>query len=137
MNGDTMFDLIDDPTYTHANVTISTDTRILKNGEPRTTGQWAVYVNGKRLHPGIPTYGDAGVVRDLYVNGTPSDDPRWQWYGGKQPSPRSDDVRRARAEVIVAESGCDFYTAWDRANYEWHHNLLDPHQVVRDSGVTT
>jgi hypothetical protein len=138
METHTMFDLIDSPRYDTENVTISTDTRYTKRGEPRSTNRWAVYVNGRKLHGDLPTSSQAGWVRDMYVEGVPSTDPRWGLtFGdtGKQPSPRSDDMRRARADIIAAESGCTATEAWERAQYEYAHNLLDRHAIAREGAL--
>jgi hypothetical protein len=88
-------------TYVAHELSISTDTRYTKRGEPRPTGRWAVYCRGRKLHGDLPTSTEAGWVRDLYLEGASADDPRWSMVGGKQPSPRADDVRRASEAAAV------------------------------------
>jgi hypothetical protein len=90
------FDLLT-VTYDEKELTVSTDTRYTKRGEPRVSYKWAVYCRGRKLHGDLPSSQMAAWTRDLYLEAAPADDPRWQLVGAKQPSPRADDVRRATA----------------------------------------
>lgn len=125
-----MYNLIDDPRYDTDRLGISTDTRMTVRGAPRTTGEWALYVNGRKLHGGLHSIADAEYVRDLYLLGVVSTDPRWAQVGGKQPSPRTDDMRRAREDMLMAEAGCTRAEASERVTYEHAHNLLNRHELV-------
>lgn len=124
-----MFNLIDDPRYD--NLTVSTDTRTTARGIARATGKWAVYVNGRKLHGDLRSPMEAAEVCALYAGHVSAADPRWEWYGGKQPSPRTDDMRKAREDNIMYESGCTRAEASERVQYEHAHNLLDRHEIAK------
>lgn len=88
-------------TYSPSELSVSTDTpEPTKRGKPRTsTGRWAVYCRGRRLHGGLHSSAEAVYVRELYLEGAPAGDARWAAHGAKQPSPRTDDRRRARGQL--------------------------------------